>query len=306
MSSDAKAKNVETAGKPGPAVSGDDALAREAQGIAVMLLAAVGVALAMGYVVHRLHAGPYIPIVIPGLCGAAFGGLIALVRGRFEVRSMMAALGACALAAFVFVAAFQALIYLRSVDLVASKLDPANRELLGSWWGFLTWTSTTPEGANLSPLGVLGRLSVTPVMVAAVIVVELLVAFGAARWALLRRGIAGAPGHLRTGSSAAVVVERTKRQLLGGNLDTEALLLGLKALDSSDIELAARHLGQACSDGTHRIYLSWAPHSGAPWLLEVVEIAGGSAGAETVTASREVSSWDGQLLLDEVRAGASQ
>ncbi len=276
------------------------AQAKLAQGVAVALLAAVGAALLLAYLVHRLHGGPYIPIVIPALCGAALGGLIAIVKARFRVTEARVGGLVCALAAFVFTLGFQALVYLRSLDVMGS--DPQAAATLiaeagggGGWWGFLTWTSTTDIGAELSPLGLVGRMKIGPAMTLAIIAVELLVVVGVAfrferrktRQLNLPATPAGSP---------------PTRERIAEGIHPEALLAALQAVDSGDFEAAAQALGRS-DGGPHQVYLTWLPHSSEPWTLEVTEAA--EDGSETCRATRQVSSWDGQTLLDERRLAQS-
>lgn len=269
----------------------DEAMAKAAQGAAVALLVAVFSALAMAFLSHRLHGGPYIPVVIPALCGAAMGGLVALVRSRFDSFDGRVGLAASMLAGFVFVLAFQAFIYLRSVDV------PETRELLklfaqgDGWWDFIVWTSTDPTGAELSPLGVLGRTLPGPIVTVAVIILELLVTITAAV-RFERRKVALA-------ATTRQALPTTTRECLALEAPDAVLLAALKALDSGQMEQAAAHLAQNPGGGSHSVYLTLSSHATADSLLEVIEV--GADGAEQVRAKRSLSSWDGQTLIDELR-----
>jgi len=279
-------------------------MARLAQGAAVALLTAVFSAMLLAFLVHRLHGGPYIPIILPALCGAAMGGLIAMARGRMGALEPKIGLGAAILAGIIFVLGFQTLIYIRSLDVMGSGGEDAASVIAeagagSGWWGFLTWTSTSDMGGELSPLGVIGRMKLGPVMTVAVIVVELLVTIIAAvRFEQRKIAQFAAAASQAPPAQAA---PPPKREQLAERLDAETLLGALQAVDAGDFEAAAKTLGGSGGSGTHRIYLTFVPNSMADWTLEVTEVADGAD--EVTKATRTVSSWDGQTLLDELRLG---
>lgn len=295
------------------ALSPPERQARAAQGLAVALLVSVLLALLLAFLVARLHAGPYASLLFPAICGWALGGSIALVRQGFPLIRRREALLVLGLAAIIFCGALQVFVYDRVVEVVTRAAHEPAQDVFQAatgrrgLWAYLAFTSQG-HGADLSPLGVLGRLEPGATVTAILLLLDPLAAFGAGAWALVNREHAEAAAR----EAAALEEARAAGAVPGGapqaqaireilaRTDAAHLLDAMKALDAGDLDAAAAHLRAPVEAApTHAVAARHVPYSDGPWDLEFLEL--GDDGQESLRGERRLSSWDGQGLADDLR-----
>lgn len=296
-----------------PAPGGDrDPETREAFGQALMLLAAVGSALVVSWLVSRFHPTAYVPVLMPAILGWGVGTAVVFFRVRFQVASRAGAVGVTLFGAALAYATYHVLVWVEITDFLATHLpslveraaaDPRVQvqgffdEETGHT-GLLAYLAFVSEGeaAELSPLGLLGRAEPGLALTLLGIAVETLVALGTATGLMLLRsrhgGLdAGAAPPLPDGPRVREIIART---------DVETLSSALHAVERGDCESAGRILRRPVPHEVYALALVHSPYSADDWVLEVLELEStGEPGRTRVT--RTLSSWDGQALFDELR-----
>jgi hypothetical protein len=285
---------------------------REARGLAVMLLAAVGGGAIIGYLLAGMHP-LYLPLVSPALAGGGVGVLISMPRRLFRVGTAWQCALLAVLGGAIAYATYHVVVYLKVVDLLASRMpdlldlasNPRGAVLAfferetgeEGWLAYLTFTSRGPRATTLSPLGQAARFEPGAGAALAIMGVDLLAVCGAA-WMALR-------GRTRWVDERAVweqarLARRTRRII--AHVDPATLVEALRAIDDGKFEEAGRILARSAEDAAHAIAIIYDLASDAPWDLEVLETVPGAG--MVVRASRRISSWEGQLLWDELRSHA--
>lgn len=287
-------------------------LLRYARGSAAMLFAALALGGLMGFAFTNLQA-LYLPIVTPLIIGFAVGLPIAGLRMHFGVRPRGPAIAAAAFGGLLAFAVYHLLIYLKITSFLADNVpgeleravaDPGREiqrwlEALTGEEGLLAYVAFISEpneynGSALSPLGVVGRQEPGLAVALVLIAIDALASAGAAVFFTLLRSSpldeAPAAAPQRPGRRVREIIART---------DTPTLLAALTAMERGDFEEAGRVLRHPTAEDRHALAVIHDPDTDAPWTLEVIDVA--ADGSHRVRTRRELSSWDGQALWDELR-----
>ena len=286
---------------------GDAPEVRYALGGGLMLLAGVFVAMAMAFLMSRTVGGVYVTFVMPALVGWVIGGAMGWVAGRFGVRDRLPIVMTAVLAGLVAYGGYQALAYTQVLDFLAQNsltmveraaADPqaqvlAKLEQLTHEQGVVAYLAfvSSATGADLSPLGLLGRSGLGLGATFALMLLEAAILIATALLSALRR----------VGPAPATATAAPRRHALLARLDDAAIVALMAEIEAGNFEgaaavLAARPVGPA----THAILLEHGPDDGAPWKLAIRASADdGALGA--LRAERAVSSLQGQEMWDEMR-----
>lgn len=269
-----------------PATLSDDAL----RGKAMMLLAAMLGGGVLGLITSRLVGGIYLTGVMPFAVGWGVGMLIAGLRMKFFVTErlpgLFAVIGGAALAYGVH--------HLASFARVAALLGEDGIELT---FGTYLELVGTEEAGPLSPVGLLGRMGLGVTGTFIVAGLELVAAIGAAVWCLQSRS-----GHLDEAEPRPTHNEVRRVREIVARIDGETLEQAMTAMDNNDFEAAGKLLIGADGD-EFAVLVAYAPYSQADYIVEVAELTPDGPGP--VRAARNISSFHGQELLDEVRLGSN-
>ena len=90
----------------------------------------------------------------------------------------------------------------------------------------------------------------------------------------------------------------TAREVIA-RTDTATLLAAMQAMERGDYEAAGRILRNPAPVDAHALALRYDPRREDAYLLEVLEL--GADGSARLRTTRELDSWDGQALWDELR-----
>ena len=290
----------------------EDEATRAALAAALALLAGTAGAAVVAVLILRLHPSLYLPFVMPAVIGWAVGTAVAAVRARRpEIGGLRAAGVAvfCALAAY---ATYHLLVYVRIMELLVSELpsivdrlasDPTGEvqrwlEESTGHQGLLAYLSfvSTGRGAEISPLGALGALEPGPWGTLAAVAIEAVESCAAAvLFVRLRTGPLGIDGGgppVRRRPRVRDVVART---------DQATIQAAMEALERGDHEAAGRSLSSWKVDGSFTVALLHDPYTTDSYTLEILERA--ASGDDVLRLRRELTSWQGQALWDELRLG---
>ncbi|MGM0574689.1 MAG: hypothetical protein ACQEXJ_03010 [Myxococcota bacterium] len=290
----------------------DDERTREAVGMAVMLLASVASAAVMAVLLRGFHLSFYVPILMPGLIGWGVGLTVAAARVHFRVAPPGPSVAIVVFGALLAYAGYHLLVYMQIVDFLAEKLpsladraasDPYRE--LQAWFeeetgreGFLAYLAFVSEGrgAGLSPLGPLfGKMEPGVAATLITMAIDAVAASGAAVGMMFlrsrgrgleRRVAAPTPG----GPRVREIIART---------DEETLAAAMQAMESGDYESAGRILRKPTAEDRYALAMVYNPYSADAYTLEIIELTDDTHGP--TRARRELSSWDGQALWDELR-----
>ncbi len=284
-------------------------LVRFARGAAVMLLVALLLGALMGLAFTRLQA-IYVPLVTPFVIGFAVGLPIAGVRMHFDVRPRLPAICAAAFGGLLAFGMYQLLVYVQITGFLADNLPGLleravarpDRELQAflegqtGHQGLLAYFAFVSEGmgAELSPLGFVGRQEPGLGVTLALLAVDAVAAAGATVFFTLLRSrpldLPPEPPPARPGRQVREVIART---------DTDTLLAALQSMERGDFEAAGRVLRNPSAEDRHALAIIHDPDTDADWTLEVIDFE--ADGSPRVRSRRQLSSWDGQALWDELR-----
>ncbi|MEC9071252.1 MAG: hypothetical protein VX938_02690 [Myxococcota bacterium] len=263
------------------------------------LVAAVGLAVLVG----RFHPGGYIPMLMPLIIGWGVSTVVVWTerraRGYSDGRAL-AIVVSCSLLAYV---SYHGIVYGRVISYLSTHIPTLLEQAvmdpnvqIHHWLeertghqGLLAYIAFVSEGdgADLSPLGLLGNMQPGLMGTLLAMVTEFLLVAGSS--VVLLRLRCPAPPVLRSNQ----VLEEIARV-------TEANLIPvLRAMDAQDFERAGQLLAVGGDDPDFAVVLRYAPHGTDPWLVEIRALD--RTGSDAVRARRYVSSWDGQALLDELK-----
>jgi hypothetical protein len=269
-----------------------DDQARLAQGLAAMLLVAVLLGGLFAFLTMRLAAGPYVAFLVPAACAWAIGAGVGALGARLGVRQRREVALIAGLGALLLSGGYHVLVYLRVTGHLAEEIGPEALERLAGEGGVVGYLRLVSQGvgAELSPLGLLGSLEPGVVGTVALALAEAALAVTVAVVVALRKLDRGgdAPEPLAAGRVREAIA-RT---------DTETLLAAMQAMDRGDFESAGRVLRRPATREAHEVVLEFVPDSDAPFTLEIVDLR---PGGHRVRARRELASWDGHALWDELR-----
>ncbi|MCB9729094.1 MAG: hypothetical protein H6744_06795 [Deltaproteobacteria bacterium] len=284
-----------------------DGATRYATGAALMLLAAMAAAVLLAVAI----SGFYVPLLMPAIIGWGVGSAVAFVRVRTRVYDPLPAIAAAVLGATVAYAGYHLLCYVRLVGYLAEHLTTLVDRAAGDpraaiqqyfeestgrsgLWAYLQWVSEG-RGAGRSPLGFFGALEPGLAGTLAAIAVESVVALGTALgFVVVRSG----PLRLR-GQYAGASPEGPRVREIIARTDHATLAAAMNALDAGDFEAAGRVLRNPTVEDTFAVAMVFNPYTAEAYTMEIHELT--PAGLGTLRARRELSSWDGQALCDELR-----
>jgi hypothetical protein len=284
------------------------AATRYARGAALMLLASVVSAGLLAYVMSGFHLGFYIPLLMPALIGWGVGSAVAFVRVRTRVADPLPAVTAAVLGGLLAYAGYHLLVYSQTLGFLAQKMtslvdraagDPRAavqqffEETTGRS-GVLAYLQFVSEGrgAKLSPLGLLGAAELGLAATVIGIAVETVVAtLGAVVFVVIRSG------PLQSGGAEELEGPRVREII--ARTDDATLAAAMHALDAGDFEAAGRVLRNPTVEDTYAVAMVFNPYTAEAYTMEIHDLT--PAGLGTLRARRQLSSWDGQALCDELR-----
>ena len=275
-------------------------------GAGLMLLSAVIVGLLAALAVRGFQGLVYVPVVMPAFMGWAIGLTIAQLRIKFEVGPRVPVMVAALMGALIAYGAYHLLVHVRVMDFMVANLTTFADRVASNPYvevqamfeagtgerGFLAYLAFTgrPENARLFSMGLLAHLSPGAMGALAAVGLEAVVAsVVAVRVALLRSAevdVSQTPGT--DGPRVREVIART---------DDATLAAAMEAMDRGDFSEAGRTLRRPTTEETFALALIYNPYSRDSYVLEITE----ANKSHRVRARRELSSWDGQELWDELR-----
>ncbi len=272
----------------------------------LMVLSAICLGLLVALAVRGFQGLVYVPLVMPAFMGWAIGLTLAQVRIRLDVSASRPVIGAAIIGALVAYGAYHLLVYVRVMDFMVANLTTfADRaasnpyrevqamfEAQTGQHGFLAYLAFTgrPENARLFVMGLLAHLAPGAVGGSVAVALEAVIAAAAAVRVALGRSTEVDERHdpARSGPRVREVIART---------DESTLAAAMEAIDRGDYGAAGRTLRRPTTEETFALALIYNPYTQDSYILEISE----SEGAQRVRARRELSSWDGQELWDELR-----
>lgn len=290
---------------PGPPP--DSPEIRYALGGGLMLLAGVFAAMAMAFVMSRTVGGMYVTFLMPALVGWVIGGAMGWVAKRFGVHDRLPIVMTAVLAGLIAYGGYHALAYTQALDFIAQNslsmveraaADPqaqvlAQLEQITHEQGIVAYLAfvSTPGGAQLSPIGLLGRSGLGLGATFALMLLETALIIGATLLSTLRR----------VGRPPAAAAPAARRHALLARLDDEGVVALMARIEERDFEGAAAVLAApASTPPTHAVLLEHGVEDDTPWKIAIRAVdAAGSLGA--MRAERSVSSLQGQEMWDEMR-----
>jgi hypothetical protein len=282
---------------------------RYATGAGLMLLAGVVSGLLLALVISGFHMRFYIPLLMPAIIGWGVGSAVAFVRTKSRVPDALPALAAAVLGALIAYGGYHIIVYGRLLGFLAENMtslvdraagDPRAavqqffEEKTGQTgiWAYLQFVSEG-RGAKLSPLGFLGAAELgTAVTVIGVALETCIAVVGAIAFVAIRSG------PLRLNASAEALEGSRVREIIA-RTDDATLTAAMHALDAGDFEAAGRVLRNPTVEDTFAVAMVFNPYTAEAYTMEIHELT--PAGLGTLRARRELSSWDGQALCDELR-----
>lgn len=272
-------------------------------GYLLSLLGALTASIGLAVLVARFHPGGYVPLLMPVIIGWGVSTVVVWTerraRGYSDGRAV-AIVVVCSLLAYV---GYHGIVYGRVVSYlgehVPSLLERAVSDpgvQIRHWLeertgheGLLAYLAFVSEGdgADLSPLGMLGRMNPGLMGTLLAMVTETLLVAGSS--VLLLRVRCPAPPVLQRNQVEEEIARVTEANLIPV----------LHAMDGQDFERAGQLLAVQGAEPDFAVVLRYAPHGTDPWLVEIKALE--RVGTDGVRARRYVSSWDGQALLDELK-----
>lgn len=280
-----------------------------ATGAALMLLAGVVSGLILAFVISGFHMGLYVPLLMPAIIAWGVGSAVAFARTRSRVADPLPAIAAALLGALIAYGGYHVIVYGRVLSFLAANMtslvdraagDPRAavqqffEETTGKsgLWAYLQFVSEG-RGAKLSPLGLLGAAQLGTAATVIGIAVETCVAVaGAVAFVAIRSG----PLRL---STLAEALEGPRVREIIARTDDATLAAAMHALDAGDFEAAGRVLRNPTVEDTFAVAMVFNPYTADAYTMEIHDLT--PAGLGTLRAKRELSSWDGQALCDELR-----
>lgn len=280
---------------------------RYALGGGLMLLGAVFTAMAMAFVMSRTVGGMYVTFLMPALVGWIIGGAMGWIAHRFGVRDRVPIVMTAVLAGLLAYFGYHALAYVQALDFLAENMltmveraaaDPqaqvlAYLERMTGEQGIVAYLSfvSNAHGAQLSPLGLLGRSGLGVGATFALMLLEAALVVGAALFSALRR----------IGPAPAVTPAAPRRHALLARLDDAGVVALMERIEERDFDGAAEVLAAPPGEtATHAVLLEHGTDDATPWKVAIRAIeAEGALGA--MRAERQVSSLEGQAMWDELR-----
>lgn len=235
----------------------DDDATRAALGAGFVLLCSVFGGFALAYALSLTIGGIYVPVLMPIVVGLLLGTIGSFVARRFRLLERRPVVLSAILGATIAYVGYQALAYLRVLQLLAvqwaphlslgPESDPPALALAlieqatgeSGWLAYLTFVSDG-SGVVYSPLGLFGRTAPGVVTSIVVMVLELGLAAATAVVAMIWR------------------TRATTRQAVLARIDDAALAAFRDALARADWEGAGRALARSSEDARHAVSIESA------------------------------------------------